>query len=88
MQFNEPGRAQEAANYYRVNPHHLHLGYVGLELTDENGAPVAADHISGINQELNLWEGILHSRFMVAHDSVTVTTAVHPDRDLLGWSFR
>ena len=83
VQFNEPGRAQEDANYYRVNPHRLHLGYVGLELTAENGAPVAADNISGINQELNLWEGILHSRFMVAQDSVTVTTAIHPDRDML-----
>ena len=30
VQFNEPGRSQDAANYFRVNPHRLHLGYVGL----------------------------------------------------------
>ena len=83
VQFNEPGRAQEAANYYRVNPHRLHLGYVGLELTDDNGKPMDAEQISGISQELNLWNGILHSRFMVDNDSASVTTAVHPEKDLL-----
>lgn len=83
VQFNEPGRAQDAANYYRVNPHRLHLGYVGLELTDDHGEPMNAEEISGISQELNLWEGILHSRFMVDNDSVAVVTAVHPEKDLL-----
>ena len=83
VQFNEPGRAQEAANYYLVNPHRLHLGYVGLELTDDNGKPMDAEQISGISQELNLWNGILHSRFMVDNDSASVTTAVHPEKDLL-----
>ena len=83
VQFNEPGRAQEAANYYRVNPHRLHLRYVGLELTDDNGEPMAPVQISGISQKLNLWEGILHSRFMVDNDSASVTTAEHPEKDLL-----
>ena len=30
VQFNDPGRAQDAANYFRINPHRLHLGYIGL----------------------------------------------------------
>ena len=32
VQFNEDGRNKEAANWYRVNPHRLHLGAIGLEL--------------------------------------------------------
>ena len=27
----EPGRAKEASDWYRVNPHRLHLGIIGLE---------------------------------------------------------
>lgn len=83
VQFNEPGRAQDAANYYRINPHRLHLGYIGLELTDESGQLLKADQISGVNQELNLWEGIISSSFLAENDSVKVSTAVHPEKDLL-----
>lgn len=83
VQFNEPGRQQEAANYYRVNPHRLHLGYVGLELTNENGEKIKADQITGINQELHLWDGMINSRFLIGSDSASVQTAVHPGRDRL-----
>lgn len=83
VQFNEPGRQQDAANYYRVNPHRLHLGYVGLELIDGNGDHLKADQISGIHQELHLWDGIINSRFAVGADSASVRTAVHPDKDQL-----
>lgn len=31
VQREEPGRKQEAANYFRANPHRLHLGIIGLE---------------------------------------------------------
>ena len=31
----EPGRAKEASDWYRVNPHRLHLGIIGLELENE-----------------------------------------------------
>lgn len=83
VQFNEPGRAQDAANYFRINPHRLHLGYIGLELTDDNGKNIEANQISGINQELNLWEGIINSSFIAENDSVKVSTTVHPEKDLL-----
>ena len=33
-QFKEDGRQKEASNWFRVNPHRLHLGIVGLELGD------------------------------------------------------
>lgn len=88
VQFNEPGRQQEAANYFRVNPHRLHLGYVGLELTDENGETLKADQITGINQELHLWNGIIDSRFLIGSDPASVQTAVHPDKDRLAVRLR
>lgn len=86
VQFNEPGRQQDAANYFRVNPHRLHLGYVGLELTDENGEQLKADKITGIQQELHLWDGRIDSRFMIGADSAYVKTAVHPADDRMAAS--
>lgn len=83
VQFNEPGRQQDAANYFRVNPHRLHLGYIGLELTNQNGELIKSDQIKGIQQELQLWEGIIDSRFALGADSARVKTAVHPGKDRL-----
>ena len=78
VQFNEAGRQQEAADWYRANPHRLHLGYVGLELTNEDGTLVSKDEITNIHQELKLWDGTLFSSFTVHSDSVSVKTACHP----------
>lgn len=81
VQFNEAGREQDAANYLRINPHRLHLGYVGLELLDDNNALISTNEIKSINQELNLWEGIINSSFIVKNDSVNIRTAVDPTKD-------
>ena len=81
VQFNEAGREQDAANYLRINPHRLHLGYVGLELLDDNNALISKNEIKSINQELNLWEGIINSSFIVKNDSVNIKTAVDPTKD-------
>ena len=83
VQFNEPGRSRDAANYFRVNPHRLHLGYIGLELTDSEDNKLLPEQITHLNQELDLWQGIIRSRFMTGTDSVVVQTAVHPEKDQL-----
>ena len=83
VQFNESGRQQDAANYYRVNPHRLHLGYVGLELTNQMGEKTKAEEIKNIYQTLDLWNGAIISRYELGGDSVLVKTSVHPDYDQL-----
>src|SRR6185295_14015717 len=45
--------------------------------------PIQPADISGIEQKLDLWSGILTSRFTLAGEAVTVKTAVHPELDLL-----
>ena len=70
----------ELFNWLRENPHRLHLGQIGLCLNDKAIAP---GHISEINQQLDLWCGVLTSQFKLFGEPVVVTTAVHPDRDLL-----
>jgi hypothetical protein len=84
IQTKEPGRPQDAANYFRVNPHRLHLGMIGLELLNQDSSLTAATEISGINQELNVWKGLISSSFQIEKDSFNVLTCCHPERDLIG----
>ena len=83
VQFNEPGRQKDAADYFRLNPHRLHLGYVGLELNDADGNKIEASQIENIDQKLNLWDGVVSSSFTVGGESATVSSAVNPDKDQL-----
>jgi hypothetical protein len=68
-------------NWLRENPHRLHLGQIGLRLT--NGEEIRTTDLSDVHQELDLWTGRLTSTFRLNGKPVTVITAVHPNRDLL-----
>lgn len=75
----KPGN-EEVYEWLRKNPHRLNLGrlswlYRGRELTE--------DKISGIYQELRLYEGILNSHFEIDGQACDVQTAVDPDSDML-----
>lgn len=76
----------ELFNWLRENPHRLHLGRIGLELHNAQGQTAQPQDLTAIEQRLDLWAGTLHSRFMFAGETVSVTTAVHPQRDLLAVS--
>ncbi|WP_353133894.1 hypothetical protein [Pseudopedobacter sp.] len=86
VQFNEPGRHKEAADWYRVNPHRLHLGNIGLELINDKGTQAKTDEIKSIDQTLDLWNGLVKSKFSFDADSVQVETACHPQKDQIGVS--
>jgi len=67
----------ELYNWLRQNPHRLHLGRIGLR-TDAR-----PQDLSNICQELDLWTGILHSRFRIGAEDVRVETACHPTIDAI-----
>ena len=77
-EFKTPGRARDAANYFRQNPHRLHLGCIGLELEG-----VKPGDIRKARQTLDMWTGKITSRFTVNGERFTVTTVCHPDRDMI-----
>lgn len=77
------GRQKDAVNYLRANPHRLHLGTVGLELSNADGEPVKIDDIADINQQLNLWNGLINSQFSVSGIPVEVQSFCHPEKDLI-----
>lgn len=78
VQFNEPGRQQEAANWFRINPHRLHLGIVGLELPEAK-----PEEVKNIRQMLDMWRGIITSNFSINNVSYEVKTACHPNADMI-----
>jgi len=80
---NEPQRSADAANYFRQNPHRLHLGIIGLDLKTVEGNPVSPKDISEIHQELNLWEGVIRSSFTVNGEKVEVTTCCSQEKDMI-----
>lgn len=76
VQFKEEGRNKDASNYYRINPHRLHLGALGFhDMTEES--------ISDIDQTLDMWNGLIDSRFMSDGKKIHVKTSVDPALDLV-----
>ncbi len=80
-QFNEPGRQQEASEWFRVNPHRIHLGITGLEMTRQDGRKVSMDDLKATSQQLNLWNGMISSSFSVENKKTAVKTVCDPQRD-------
>ena len=72
------GRAKEAADWFRSNPHRLHLGCIGLE---QEGLKV--EDIKNPRHRLDMWTGTIRSTFNTGRGAYWVTTVCHPDRDIV-----
>jgi hypothetical protein len=81
VQFTEAGRSHEAAEYFRINPHRLHLGIVGLEMFTPTGIRMEQENLTRIFQSLDLWNGLISSSFKAGENTVEVETSCHPSRD-------
>ncbi|UQZ82558.1 hypothetical protein SK3146_01715 [Paenibacillus konkukensis] len=79
-----PDDKEEAYHWLRQNPHRLQLGQFGFRFASETGGEVQPGQITGIEQQLDLWSGILTSRFNVEGVPVTVVTCCHPDAEQFG----
>lgn len=72
-------RQKNAENWFRANPHRLHLGIIGLELPEQ----IQPSDLPHIEQKLDMWKGVIESRFLLNHHSVEIQTACDPQRDRL-----
>ena len=75
----------ELYKWLRENPHRLHLGRIGFRF-GKSDTSIRAGDLSDIEQRLDLWTGMLTSRFRCFDRQVSVTTAVHPAKDLIAVS--
>ena len=83
VEYRQEGRNKQATEYFRVNPHRLNLGAVGLELKDAQGNKIALSQLTDIRQRLHLWDGQIMSHFKADGQPVEVTTFCSPDKDRL-----
>jgi hypothetical protein len=77
-----PGdRSTPEIEWLRRNPHRLHLGRIGFRLLLRDGREAAPSDLADVEQTLDLWQGVLRSRFRLEGDEVRVETLVHPRLD-------
>ncbi len=69
--------------WLRQNPHRLHLGQIGFRLRLRDGREATRDDVEGIEQVLDLWQGVLRSRFRLDGEEVVVETLCHPRIDAI-----
>jgi hypothetical protein len=75
-------KGQEAIYaWLRENPHRLNLGRIRLRAA---GQPV---EVKEGRQELDLWRGLITSRFVLAGKTLEVETCCHPTRDIVAVRF-
>ena len=79
----EDGRHKQATEHFRVNPHRLNLGTIGLSLKDAKGDAIPLKALKQPKQSLLLWDGEIESSFRADGEMVEVTTGVHPQKDAL-----
>lgn len=69
-------------DWVRQNPHRYNLVRIGLLY---NGKNICAEQLSHIQQELDLYTGVLHSSFLIEGNAVTIDTVCHGTKDTLAF---
>lgn len=85
VEYKTEGRGKKATEYFRINPHRLNLGNVALVIKDGKGQIKEAD-IKDIDQQLDLYSGVITSHFSALGKPVTVKTACMPCEDAMIYS--
>lgn len=75
-EFRTEGRQRSASNYLRQNPHRLHLGCLGFNFSDPH-------LMSDVDQSLDLWNGLIDSRFRYDGRRYHVQTVCSPSADMV-----
>ncbi len=70
-----------AADWLRRNPRLHPLGQLALEWDKADGSPFVPADVQEPEQTLDLWRGIITSRYKLGGTPVVVTTACAPDSD-------
>ncbi len=75
-QFRVAGRQHDASEYFRANPHRMHLGCLGFDFG-------RTPELKNVSQTLDLWTGKVVSDFDNGDFRYHVETVCHPERDLV-----
>jgi len=83
VQIKDPKRSLEAGNWFRQNPHRLQLGNLGFEFIKKDRSIAKMEDLKDLQQELDLWTGVIKSSFTIEGELVEVQTLVHPKQDMI-----
>ncbi len=73
-----------AGDWLRKNPRSHPLGQILLDYVKADGSPLAPEDIQNPEQTLDVWRGVITSKFDIEGVPVKVTTVCHPEYDLVG----
>ena len=89
VRYNIPNSEQsELSSWLSCNPHRFNLGRIGLVLLKSDGNRATETDLKNVRQETDLWSGIIYSYFTLEGLDVSVKTACHPSRDMIGVSIK
>jgi len=77
-----------AADWLRQNPHDHPLGQVSLEWIKDDGSELVPADVRALTQVLDLWRGVITSRYELGGTPVEVKTAVDPGSDAVAIQVR
>ena len=75
------GTGDDISKWLYANPHRMNLGRLRLVRAGKDGAPIKASDLVHPSQHLDLWTGVLESRFELDGQPVSVVTCAHPKQD-------
>ena len=74
--------------FLRADPHQATLALAGLKFIKPDGQVTGINEIKSIHQELNVWEGVISSKFEFEDQPVEVLTICHPNSDQLSFKIK
>ena len=74
---------EELFRWLRENPHRFNLGRLSLQLTKADGTSAELEDLKEPRQTLDLWHGLITSRYLLDGKPVLVETCCHPTRDIV-----
>lgn len=77
-------QSSPAGDWLRRNPHNHPLGQLRLAVAMPGGRTLQPEDIQAPRQTLDLWRGVIDSRYAIGGQAVHVTTVCHPEWDLIG----
>jgi hypothetical protein len=89
IRYDIPDKEQpEISSWLAENPHCFNLGRIGFLLLKSDGTKATAEDLKNVHQEVDIWNGIIYSYFVLEGKQVTVKTACDPSVDAIGVSVK
>jgi hypothetical protein len=72
-------------HWLAANPHRFNLGRIGMQIKKADGSIAQIKDFENATQHVDLWTGIVESKFTIEGEDVKVITACDGDKDIIGF---